>query len=135
MTFSESGLTQMQWDFAMNILSGKRQGESAILAGYSPESADQEASRQMKHEKVRAVIDYFMEARTVGPKQVLALVSDHATGSMDFFFDEDGAFDLAKARRLGVTHLIHEITYESQVVADADGAEADIGSQSRLRAL
>ena len=99
--------------------------KAAIAAGYSKDTAAVIGFENLRKPNIRAAIDEVLDAHTMGKKELLARLSDHAKGTMDDFLsiegDEEAAIiytNLGKAKGLGQIHLIKELEEKSHELPD-----------------
>lgn len=84
---------------------------AAALAGYPRGGA--EADRLLKQQ---AIVDAIENRKTLAakfcnitPEQIIGATALRAFATIDDAFDEEGNFDIAKARRTGAIHLIKKL--------------------------
>lgn len=80
--------------------------KAAILAGYSEKTARQKASQLLTIVNISDYIGLRLDELTLSANEVLARLTEIATGDVDDLLDEDGNFDLDLARERRKTHLI-----------------------------
>lgn len=114
-------LTGKQKLFALHYAACLNQTEAARLAGYKAKS--DATFRAIGHENlakphIRAEIDRLLHQRTMQPIEVLARLSEQATGDYSDFFDVrssgEPVFNLSKAIERGKLHLIKKINFSEK---------------------
>jgi len=83
-------------------------------------SAKAAASRLFKDPDFSAHVSAALDAVHLSYEEALALLADYARGDIDEFLDDDGNFDIEKARKAGITHIIKEIEREERISKDGD---------------
>lgn len=106
-------LTIKQQLFIQHYLTTRNGTEAARLAGYSGDAATLRAtaSRLLTKVNVRAEVDRRLKPFILTANQVLAGLSSIAEVDLAEIFEEDGTFNLTKAKERGVTKLIKSIEY------------------------
>lgn len=128
-------LPPKQRRLVVEYLRDLHQRNAAIRAGYSPKTADVQASTLLRKPKIRAAVELGMQLHCMPEAEVLKRLSDQARADADDFIsiyespllsadgqpilDQDGqpivryfpSLDLKKARDRGKLHLIREVTY------------------------
>lgn len=89
----------------------------------SDKSAWSNGARLLKHEKVRAYIEHRLSERAMGLDEILARLGDMARGDLGDFIDDDGELSLARARELGLTHLIKRVKQKTLVIDEREVEE------------
>lgn len=104
-------LTHKQTNFVENMAKGMSQATSAQLAGYP--RAGIEANRLLAQPHIVQAIEnrkyLAAEFAHVTPEQILGATAQRAFASIDDAFDDEGNFDIKKARRTGAIHLIRKL--------------------------
>lgn len=112
-------LNARQEAFVNEYLKCRNAAEAARRAGYSARSARQQGQRLLTNDDILAEIQARTQEKAMEADEALSRLADIARGSMEdfvsFTHEPYPAFtlDLAKARRRGVLHLIHELSYDS----------------------
>ncbi len=102
-------LTSKQKVFVEEYLKCWNTAEASRRAGYSKRTARTNGSRLLTNADIKAYIEERLKEKILSSNEVLVRLSDQARVDMADFVNEDGEFDLAKAKKLGVTHLIQEV--------------------------
>lgn len=84
--------------------------KAAELAGYS--DAKNEGYRLKQDPEVQEAIKQRLEEEAMSAREVLYRLAEQARADVDEFLDEEGCFDIEKARAAGKTHLLKELSYE-----------------------
>lgn len=134
-----SDLTDKQRAFVEHYVLCLNGAEAARRAGYGSAGARQEAYRLLTNVDIRAAIDERLGALAASKSEVLALLTEHARGSMADFFTVKGrglALDLKKAQQADKLHLVKKYTKTKQGVSieiyDAQAALALLGKYHGL---
>lgn len=106
-------LTVKQKLFVEHFLVTRNGVESAKLAGYAGNynTLKQVAAENLAKPYIRAEIDKRLKPFILSANQVLAGLSSIAEIDLAEVFEEDGTFNLAEAKKRGVTKLIKAIEY------------------------
>lgn len=102
-------ITSKQKIFVEEYLKCWNAAEASRRAGYSERTARINGSRLLTNANIKAYIEERLKEKILSSDEVLVRLSDQARVDMADFVNEDGEFDLAKAKKLGVTHLIQEV--------------------------
>lgn len=102
-------LTNKQKVFVEEYLKCWNTAEASRRAGYSERTARTNGSRLLTNADIKAYIEERLKEKILSSDEVLVRLSDQARANMADLINENGEFDLMKAKRLGVTHLIQEI--------------------------
>lgn len=102
-------LTSKQKVFVEEYLKCWNTAEASRRAGYSERTARTNGSRLLTNADIKAYIEERLKEKILSSDEVLVRLSDQARVDITNFINEEGELDLAKAKRLGVTHLIQEI--------------------------
>lgn len=112
--------------------------QSARLAGYkgSDTTLAVVASENLRKPNVRDYIDELLKVRKLSAPEVMARISEHATGNMEYFLETDdleglNTINLAKARRAGKLHLLKSV----KVTKSLQGGSVSIELYSAQAAL
>lgn len=92
--------------------------KAAKKAGYSARSARQTAAKVLAKPEVRRVIDERLAELKITANEVLARLSDFATGSMDDLLDESGDLDIVMAKETGSVRFIKRLTITKRFAKD-----------------
>lgn len=101
-------LTKRQQRFINAYLSnGFNATQAAITAGYSRDTARQQACRLLKHEAISPRVSAFLDASSMRVSEVLARLTAQARGDIGALWDENtGRVNWQQARGAGLTGLI-----------------------------
>lgn len=128
---SDLGALQRQW-LIRYLLHGNAT-LAATEVGYK--NPNKIGPRLRRSPKIKAAIDDYFFQDEMGAREVIALLSQHARGTMEDFIhfatDKDGRdilgvepeLSLLKARRRGKLHLIKKFKKKRTVFTDKDGGE------------
>lgn len=111
-----NGLTKRQNKFVDELLNAetKSLSEAARKAGYSPKRLYETASETVRKSKIQLEIERRKAEMAlhckVTPEMVLGGTVLRATSTIDDCFDDNGNFDIQKARKTGAIHQIKKIT-------------------------
>ena len=101
----------------------KFQGKkSAIAAGYSPKTAESQASQMLKHYKVRAHMDHIIKSRALSRDQVLSLLAEDASRSDSDIRAFARGFAPGAAEAAGVSAMSQARQKARELLAKANGA-------------
>lgn len=124
-------LTNLQKEFINQyFICGRNATQAVIDAGYKiddPESKKGRATaaaigyENLRKPHIRDVIESRLKDYAMSANEVIARLTDFATGDLTFLLDKNGDPDLAKAKAYGVTHLIKEWETETTTMIDAKG--------------
>lgn len=93
--------------------------KAAIKAGYAPSTASVDVYRALENPRISAAIqnriNRALKHHQVTPEEVLGSTVFQMRSSMDDLMDEDGFFDLQKARETGAIDLIKEIEFDETI--------------------
>lgn len=124
-----SELTVFQRRFLIEFLSqsGPPNATAAYLAAGGTAKHPDRAAYQIRHnERVIAAIEEFFHHQEMSAREVVALLSSHARGTMaDFlsFVGNTPKLDLALARDRGQLHLVRKFKSKETAYTDKDGNE------------
>lgn len=122
------GLSKKRRVFIEEYLKDFNGTQAAIRAGYAENSASVTASRLIANDNISDAIDAAIEERAMTANEVLQRLADMARGDMGDFLDVNsmGLFnlDLAKAKELGLLHLVKKLKDRSvMTMTMKDGEE------------
>lgn len=114
-------LTHKQRAFVSEYLKDFNASAAARRAGYSPKTAAVIGHENLS--KIARAIKEVLEAHAMSAEEALHRLSAIARGDMNDFIAADGSLDLDKARKLGLTPLIHELTTDRRFEAGEEVVE------------
>lgn len=124
---TESGLTRQQELFCHEFLKDLNARQSAIRAGYSEKTAQEQASRLLSNVKVQHLIDKLNQERLERTKiDADFVLKEHArlaTSDVAECFDEDGNMKPIKDMPRNVRLAISSFDIEERVERDRDTGE------------
>lgn len=96
--------------------------EAARMVGHqgSDDALAVAASRHLKKSGVQGILAERRQELAMDALEVVQRLSDQARASLDDCLDEDGRFDIAKARRMRRMHLLSELTSKTTTSKDGD---------------
>jgi len=107
---------------------------AAINAGYSKKTAYSIGHENLNKPEIKAAIEDRLNHEALGSNELIRLLADHATGSMDDFVDEAGYINLEVARAKGKMHLVH--SYKHITTDEQERIEVKLyDAQSALKEL
>lgn len=95
--------------FVDSYLATFNRTQAALAAGYSPRTAYSQGARLLKNVEVSAAIRDRLQETAMTADEVLMRLSAHARGDISDFLDDNGYFDLTKARAAQKTSLIKKL--------------------------
>lgn len=104
-----AALTDKQIVFCNEYLTDFNATKAALKAGYSPRSAYQSGSDNLKKPAIAEYISRRLNESAMTADEVLMRLAAHARGDIDDCLDEHGRFDLSKARKAQKTGLIKRL--------------------------
>lgn len=129
---SKEGLTTKQRLFIESYLSnGFNATEAARSAGYKAKDDHSLASigyENLRKLEIAAVVSERINEAAMSANEVLARLTRIAGGDVDDFLDEDGRFDIEKARKGKKTGLLKKVkrkTTAKRVDAHTEGEDED----------
>ena len=129
-----SRLTNKQQRFVDEyFLCGMNGSEAARRAQYADPPVA--AVRLTKNVNVRAIIEARMSEYAMSANEVLYQLTQIARGDIGDVTDAHGNLDMAKARELGMTGLIAEVTHKTISTEDSDIYEGKVKLYSKMDAL
>lgn len=102
-------LTAQQERFVEEYIKCRKGAEAARRAGYSPDSAKQQASRLLTNADLLKEIQERTKANAMGLDEALSRLADFARADLGPWLSDDGAVDIAAMKRAGATHIIRKI--------------------------
>lgn len=117
------GLSSKQQAFVAEYLRDFNGTQAAIRAGYSPRTAQEQASRLLSKVIVSEEIKRHVNERTMTADEVLLKLAEHARGDMGDFLDITKmgfVVDLSKAVEKGLTHLIKKVKQRTTITTKGD---------------
>lgn len=124
-----ASLTNLQKEFVNQyFICGRNATEAVIQAGYkihAPETAKGRATaaaigyENLRKPHIKSLIEERLEAHAMSANEVIARLTDFATGNLTFLLDDNGEPSLEKAKAYGVTHLIKEWVVETDTYVDS----------------
>lgn len=125
------GLSKKRRVFVEEYLKDFNGTQAAIRAGYSENGARSTASRLLTIDNISEAVEAGIEERAMSANEVLQRLASMARGDMGDFLDVNsmGIFnlDLAKAKELGLLHLVKKVKDRSVMTMKmgADGVEVE----------
>lgn len=89
--------------------------EAALRAGYSEKTAHAIGWENLRKPEILEAIQARLDETAMSANEVLMRLAEHARGDIDDYLDDNGAFDLAKARRAAKTKLIKKFKTKTTV--------------------
>lgn len=83
--------------------------QAAIAAGYSSKTAYSIGAELLKKPEIEQAISNRLTESAMSADEVLRRLAEHARGDIDDYLNDDGQFDLPKARRAKKTGLIKKL--------------------------
>lgn len=105
----KSTLTAKQRQFVAHYLATNNATRAAVLAGYSEKTAYSIGHENLTKPEIRAAIEAHMQQAAMTADQVLYRLSELARADITDLIDQDGHFDLQKARSLQKTGMIKRV--------------------------
>jgi len=100
--------------------------QAAISAGYSLETARQQASRLLSNVHITSEINRIYQQNTMSAEEILARLSEMARGDLGDVWDEtSGQVDWKQTRALGKSGLIKRIKHKTIRTSTDDGKEIE----------
>lgn len=126
-TSPDDSLTAKQRAFVLAYLSnGFNATQAAITAGYSEKTAYSIGSENLKKPEIKIAIEAFFEENTMGAKEALYLLTQHARGDIgDLWNEEAGQIDWEAARKAKKTHLIKRMYHKTTRITRGTGPNAE----------
>ncbi len=123
-------LTTKQRLFVEAYLANPNATEAARKAGYSGDSntLGQRGNELVRNSKIAALLEKRVEEAAMPANEVLQRLSEHARGSLGDLLDDDGCFDLAKARAEKKDHLLKKLKVRKNTTTDSNGNEYETTS-------
>lgn len=121
-------LTDKQRVFIDEYLVDFNATRAAIAAGYSEKTARFIGSENLTKPNIREEIDRLITEHCMGKDEVLMRLANHARGDIDDYLNEQGQFDLAKARAARKTGLIKKLKTKTtaRVIMDAETTTTEV---------
>ena len=121
-------LTAKQHVFvAAYVANGFNATKAAQSAGYSEATAYSQGSRLLKNVEIKAAVDAFLDAATMGAKEVLYRLTLQGRGDIGDIWDESiGGVDWAKARAENKTCLIKKVKRKTTRIVHRDDPDEDV---------
>lgn len=98
----------------------KTKAYKAAYKDVNHNSARSAAARLFKEPNFAAHVNQALEAVHLSYEEALALLADFARGDMSDLTDENGNFDMSKAQKAGVTHIISAIERTETISKDGE---------------
>lgn len=89
--------------------------EAALRAGYSEKTAHAIGWENLRKPEILEAIQARLDETAMSANEVLMRLAEHARGDIDDYLDDNGNFDLAKARRAAKTKLIKKFKTKTTV--------------------
>lgn len=125
-----NSFTDKQKKFIASYIACLNATQAAKDAGYkckNEHTYSQTGHENLRKPEIRAEIDRLLAENTISPDELLARISDHATGSMGDFVETQEDFgirlNLEKAEQLGKLHLIKKFKETETKRVDKEGNE------------
>ncbi len=112
-------MTNRMVNFVAHYLVCWNATEAAKRAGYSEKTAYAIGWENLRKPEIKALIDAKMRDQVMGADEVLARLSQMASGNLIDVLSDDDEFDLTVAREKGLTHLVKKI--KRRQFTDKDG--------------
>jgi hypothetical protein len=139
-------LTGKQQAFVEHYLTCWNAAKAARLAGYSKKTARVIGPENLSKPAIREAIDARLKEMALGADEVIARLSQYATGSLAEFISirketmkdgkerEVGYIDLAKIKRSSRAHLVKKLNLKEMSIElhDAHAALRDLGRYHKL---
>jgi phage terminase small subunit len=103
------------------FLTGMNATQAAIKAGYSEDSAAVIGHENLRKPNIKEEIERIYRENTMPPDEVLARLTAQARGDIGDLVNDNGAIDMKKARRFGLTGLIKKIKRTTMTYTDEAG--------------
>jgi len=97
-------LTDQQWRFARLVVELGDYIAASQAAGYR--TSFRAVRKMLADPKMRDAIVFWMTRAGITPREVQSRIASIARGDIGLMLDDDGNFDINRARQLGLTHLI-----------------------------
>lgn len=108
------------------VANGFNATQAALDAGYSKLTSYSIGSENLKKPDIKKAIDAFFEENTMGAKEALYLLTQHARGDIgDLWDEESGQIDWDKARKSKKTHLIKRMYHKTTRITRGSGPSAE----------
>ena len=121
-------LTNKRRVFVDEYLKDCNATQAAIRAGYAERSARQQGQRMLSKDDISEEIKRRLDEKSMGADEVIQLLTSHARGDMGDFLDIESmsySVNLAKAKELGLTHLIKKVKERTVMTSNKDGEETE----------
>jgi len=112
-------LTNKQLLFVAHYLVCWNATKAAILAGYSANTAYSIGWENLRKPEIAALVKQKMTEQVMSSDEVLARLSQMASGNLIDILSDDDEFDLTVAREKNMTHLVKKI--KRRQFTDKDG--------------
>lgn len=116
-------LTAQQELFIEEYIRCRKGAEAARRAGYSVNTAKEQASRLLTNANVLKEIEERTKAKAMGLDEALARLADFARADLGQWLSDDGEVDIAAMKRDGATHFIRKVKRTEKTGVTATGGE------------
>jgi len=138
-------LTQKQALTIEGVAQGKSLYKAALDAGYAPTTAKVNIYKPLENTRILEAVEKrrgeALRNAQIDTAVIVGSLAEIATASLGDVLDENGEFDLEKARENGVDHLIKKLRVRTRYYSNGPGKEPDkevtheFEMYSRLEAL
>lgn len=118
-------LTNRQRVFVELYLTLWNATEAARQAGYSPKTANEQASRLLANVSVKQAVETRIAEKTATADEVLMRLTAHSRGNMDDFIGPLDRIDLDQARARGVMPLIKKLKQRTTTISKDSGEDIE----------
>lgn len=107
---------------------------AAILAGYSEKTARQMGSENLSKPNISEYIENRLDELALKSKEVLAILTNHAKGSISYVLEKNGEFDFEAMCARGADKFLKELKIKKTVrrVKDSDDEIEEITHEFKL---
>lgn len=123
---AKSKLSPKQQVFIERYLVGWNGAEAARLAGYSPKTAREQATRLLANVHMKAVIAERLRELTATADEVWARLTAMSRADMGDFVDSRGNPDWETMRANGVTRLVKKTKTKTTIISKSEGEDMEI---------
>lgn len=116
-------LSALQEAFVVEYIKCRNGAEAARRAGYSENSARQQASRLLTNDDILTEIHKRTKANAMSLDEALSRLADIGRADLGRWVDNNGAVDIAAMKRDGATHMIRKVKHTRRSGVSASGAE------------
>jgi phage terminase small subunit len=116
-------LPQRQKLFVEYYLQNPNATEAAIRAGYSERTARSQGQRLLTNVDIAKAVGSRVEEAAMSADEVLRRLTEHGRASLADVLDDEGQFNLSKAKREGKDHLLKKLKVKEFVTTSQKGNE------------